>query len=167
MKHLKIMIAALLVIGPISAHADPISEFYWNANFGPDFSWALPTAVGDQSGDFTVDNTAIFVDGLIIDFTDNFNSLFFYTAGNGGGFGSGGIGLFGILDVDLYGAQLFQSGVGFVNGVYNMYASNLESFKGTLTITSKDEVSVPEPGTLALLGLGLVGMGLTRRRKKV
>ena len=28
-------------------------------------------------------------------------------------------------------------------------------------------VSVPEPGTLALFGIGLFGMGLTRRRKKI
>ena len=30
-----------------------------------------------------------------------------------------------------------------------------------------DAASVPEPGTLALLGLGLAGMGMTRRKKKV
>jgi len=30
-----------------------------------------------------------------------------------------------------------------------------------------DVVTVPEPGTLALFGIGLLGMGLSRRRKKV
>ena len=36
-----------------------------------------------------------------------------------------------------------------------------------LTDHSPEPSSVPEPGTLALMGLGLVGIAATRRRKRV
>ena len=36
-----------------------------------------------------------------------------------------------------------------------------------IRIDASEPTTVPEPGTLALLGIGLFGMGLARRRKKV
>ena len=36
-----------------------------------------------------------------------------------------------------------------------------------LVVTTADVAAVPEPGTLALLGIGLAGMGFSKRKKKV
>ena len=42
---------------------------------------------------------------------------------------------------------------------------DLELSSDGLLITGAEVISVPEPGTLEILGIGLAGMGLSRRRK--
>ena len=41
------------------------------------------------------------------------------------------------------------------------------TFNNFRLTSSDDTTTVPEPGTLAMLGIGLVGIGLARRRRKV
>ena len=55
------------------------------------------------------------------------------------------------------------------SAVNSIYLEGYAGFGGgtqleSLTISVRQPV--PEPGTLALFGIGLFGMGLTRRRKK-
>ena len=69
---------------------------------------------------------------------------------------------------------LFVSGVTVQNFVANaagffftadLYGPNPTGGSVTFPVGSRGPSSVPEPGTLALLGLGLMGVGLARRRK--
>ena len=160
MRQFRLTIAALLVFSPIAANADLIEITATGGSSGGLDYTGFTIVYDDTSGDglFQIDELLTF-SGFTFSLPGfgpveiAIPDLLFASPNIAGISAFTGVG-------DFWGVELSLSEIGFPLGSPVGYGADLWTY-------SERSISVPEPGTLALFGLGLAAMGFTRRRRKV
>ena len=210
MRQIRLIVAALLICGSMTANAVPISITYTTDNRVDPPYWGLcddsscqtasilPT--GTNAGDwrfadsYTLDlglGTHYFAwFGLNIGTGSPTNPAGFLAeiTGSGGSSSSGSTWDIATSFNDVFaGTAVWESATQYgANGGANIWTSvnggpiagisgdaqwiwSANNFSADMDreVVFRTSITIPEPGTLALLGLGLFGMGLARRRKTV
>jgi len=142
--------ATIADAGPIATSAD---QFVYSVAGGPTWTWSeasSPTPTSFSSGVyFSLPSVAGDPGGGV-------GVLDFYAQASGGGFDSNAN--------TFYADQVYmndESAPMFVAGTY----TGVDGDGAAATLVISGISSVPEPATLTLLGFGIAGLGLARKRK--